>query len=99
MRTKVTISFLFIILLFLGCKKDETPTQPACNPYAGDYVISFRGTVGVRGDSSENSETQQSQQQYYPHIVDSDGKFSWKVGLTITSSSYDAHPTWREIVI
>lgn len=91
MRTKVTILFLFIILLFLGCKKDETPTQPENNPYSGDYQIIVQGTVGVNRDSSESSGT-------LIVTIGSDGKFSWYVPLTIHRFN-DAHYTSREFVM
>jgi len=72
MRFKTIISFLFIILLFAGCKKDESPTQPVSNPYAGNWRIAFAGDY-IGGGSMP---------------IGSDGKFAVTATLQGSSGTF-----------
>lgn len=66
MKAIFTISFLFIILLFAGCSKDDSPTQSASNPFSGNWQIVFAGSYTGSGNMS----------------IDSDGKFAVSVLLS-----------------
>lgn len=72
MKAKFIISFLFIILLFAGCSKDESPTQPASNPYSGNWQIVFAGSYTGGGTMS----------------IGSDGKFSVAVLLNDGTNNF-----------